>query len=788
MMYEDYQFETAYLCLHFEKDVVDAIVAEYPGFANHVVEIFKQCRFSNVEWKDRYALDAQTIREYISDDLHEAADLLENAYHISEKFDFCCVEDYIFVSEYEYGEISITINPICFHDVMVSCPNFYSKLEARFKKHKWIKYLCTNNEELRVGILWKSQDGLCASLEQFMIDEVKDDNVYDTLEVHVVNLPYLEKQLEKYIKEYNERLVDKMFKDLEKRLNNMENAEIKGTIEKRLESKKQQVENFSYPVKYSPEMMTYIKELRQVSENLYQIGELTQVFSKNLLVSMDDGWGYSAFLKCIRAEFSPFFIGDMEEYEISEHTVDPQNGVSAWEAYPISIKKHTAQLFENNSFSIISLDMTDWMDQIEDKDLLNYIRRICQYATRSICVFRFPYMDAKTVRQFERVLSTVASIRSLIIPPVSIDNMVKYTKEKIREKNFFITDPIDDLLEQWIQQAKNADVFYGYKSLDKMAAELIYQKALSCADKKTMKRISEDDVKKMLVDSMPDKDPYQLLDELIGIDSVKQKIKEIVAQIKMQQAMVEQGKNIEAPAIHMMFLGNPGTGKTTVARIIGQIFKKEGILQKGHFIEKQGNSFVKRYIGQSVTAIREACRDAYGSVLFIDEAYGMSVGHSTGKTSDETLPVLVAEMENHRDSMCVIMAGYSDEMKEFVKENAGLASRIPHIIEFPNYTKEELVEILFYMIDGKFDYDDAFKDTVTDYILNLSQNTLESKEFSNARFIRNFYEHLWGKAAYRMSLTGETELVLKKEDAVGVIEEESFDALNGEKTRKIGFK
>lgn len=547
-----------------------------------------------------------------------------------------------------------------------------------------------------------------------------------------------------------------------------------------------------FPVKYSPEMKAYIKELRQVTESLYKVGVLDRFYTKSLLISMDDGWGYSAFLRAIAQELAVYYRVDKNEKMHSEITFEKQDDFSEWEKQVGTVKTVSSKLTYKKWFAVMAYDLSEWVEQLSNPRFLNYLRRMGQYSKNILLVFRVPHMDVKSIRNIEREIANALSIRSIVIPPVANEDMVEYFKAELLEADFILPEECDDLLEQWICQEKNEGTFYGYKTLDKMAGELIYHKAL-CGNIEIRENecveIQPKDIKVMLNDEFLDDNPYEVLNELIGMAQVKTKIREIVAQIKMQKALEEQGKNVDKPSMHMLFLGAPGTGKTTVARLVGQIFKKEGILKKGHFIEKTGNEFIVRYVGETVQKARAVFRDAYGSVLFVDEAYGMVVGTSTGSTADELVPIFVAEMENHREDLCVIFAGYKDEMKEFLKTNSGMESRFSHIVEFPNYTREELIEIFFKLVDGKFEYEDELKESVIEYIHNIPEETFESKEFSNARFVRNLYEHLWGKAAFRISLSGEENICLKKADMISVIEEEDVKDIVSEKNKKtIGFK
>jgi SpoVK/Ycf46/Vps4 family AAA+-type ATPase len=239
----------------------------------------------------------------------------------------------------------------------------------------------------------------------------------------------------------------------------------------------------------------------------------------------------------------------------------------------------------------------------------------------------------------------------------------------------------------------------------------------------------------------------------------------------------------------MRFVGGPGTGKTTVARVIGKIFKENGILQKGGFFEYSGRNLCGRYVGETAPKTAGICRDAYGSVLFIDEAYSLYRTDSSGVDyGREALDTLIAEMENHRADLVVIMAGYSDEMNDLMQGNRGLESRMPYVIEFPNYDREELAEIFFRMAEEQTEFDDSFRKAVSDYFANISDEVLKSKNFSNARFVRNLFERTCAKSGMRKPFAATDKIVLDKEDFLLACSDNVFSELLNKKPKySIGF-
>ena len=255
------------------------------------------------------------------------------------------------------------------------------------------------------------------------------------------------------------------------------------------------------------------------------------------------------------------------------------------------------------------------------------------------------------------------------------------------------------------------------------------------------------------------------LDTLVGLASVKEEIKTLSNFIKIQQKRKEQGLKSSSVSYHCVFTGNPGTGKTTVARIVAQIYKDLGILSKGHLVETDRAGLVAEYVGQTAVKTNKIIDSALDGVLFIDEAYSLiGTGQDYGK---EAIATLLKRMEDNRDRLVVILAGYSKEMQDFINTNPGLQSRFNRYIEFPDYSAEELLQIFEKNI-AKFDYklEKEARVAMAEYF----QNAVENKDanFGNARFVRNIFEKTLEKQANRLStdpdLDTEELTLITKED------------------------
>ncbi len=226
----------------------------------------------------------------------------------------------------------------------------------------------------------------------------------------------------------------------------------------------------------------------------------------------------------------------------------------------------------------------------------------------------------------------------------------------------------------------------------------------------------------------------QLDTELIGLAPVKARIREIAAFLVVSRARSAMGLEASTPSLHMCFTGNPGTGKTTVALRMAEILHRLGYVRKGHVVSVTRDDLVGQYIGHTAPKTKEVLKKAMGGVLFIDEAYYLYRPENERDYGQEAIEILLQVMENHRDDLVVILAGYKDRMDTFFQSNPGMSSRIAHHIDFPDYNEGELTQIAGKMVEGmNYRLDHDAEKAMAEYI-NLRR---QQPHFANARSIRN---------------------------------------------------
>ncbi|MBQ2311687.1 MAG: AAA family ATPase [Firmicutes bacterium] len=253
------------------------------------------------------------------------------------------------------------------------------------------------------------------------------------------------------------------------------------------------------------------------------------------------------------------------------------------------------------------------------------------------------------------------------------------------------------------------------------------------------------------------RDPESLkeLDELVGLENVKTEIRSIVNFAKIQTIRRKRGLKVFPISYHLVFIGNPGTGKTTVARIVAKVYKELGLLSKGHLTEVDRSGLVAGYVGQTAIKTQDVISKAMGGILFIDEAYMLSSERDV--FGQEAIDTLLKAMEDHRDDLIVIVAGYESLMKTFIESNPGLKSRFNRFIHFEDYTPQELFDIFTGLCrKNQYTLSEDAEVLVKEYFRQVYESRTES--FGNGRAVRNCFEKMITNQANRMAQCEEASL------------------------------
>lgn len=406
------------------------------------------------------------------------------------------------------------------------------------------------------------------------------------------------------------------------------------------------------------------------------------------------------------------------------------------------------------------------LEKMLAQDIFNFIRNISNDNGKS----KYEYFNKIYLHGnycIEDIYNTEnTNIPNLLIKFCDIDNKLKNSNVKFSELliNFFavlgksyLSNPADRKTICVSKIAEQINAMNEYKNHNcclkqvEQKSEINYSSKVLNNDEKPVESKTID--KTTEVSNEPEETLDELLkklNSLIGLNEVKKEVEQIINLIKVKKKGEEFGEKSATLSLHLVFFGNPGTGKTTVARLLAKIYKSFGVLSTGQLIEVDRSGLVGGYVGQTAIKTQEVIDKAMGGILFIDEAYTLTHGKGENDFGQEAVDTILKAMEDHRDDFIVIVAGYPDLMKEFVASNPGLKSRFNQYINFEDYKPNELKEIFNLLCkEQNFTLSEDCSDFLNNYFEEIYNN--RSDDYANGRDVRNYFEKVVKARANRIA-------------------------------------
>lgn len=529
------------------------------------------------------------------------------------------------------------------------------------------------------------------------------------------------------------------------------------------------------------EFKDFAKEIVKVAPIIKKKRSQDVFAAQGYLFSTGDGCGLSTYLELFATLVEVLGLASIVAFS---SVVEIKLDLTSKPAEDLSVVYNVLENGDSELVKLLCIDIGKWIDKTDTEDFKKLLKNMQKASDKFIFAFRVPFVDKDVLGRVATSLNDLMSVRVLSIPPFDNVQTKEIARRDLQNYGLEMSVAAWQCFFERIAEEKRDGKFYGLNTIKKVVKELVYKKQVALSNgAKDATLIGVKDARKICSYKDDKGEGMAQLDKLVGCEQIKRQIEEILAQIEL--AKTQSG--LEKPCLHMRFVGSPGTGKTTVARILGKILKEKEVLRIGNLYEYKGRDFCGQYIGETAPKTSGMCRDAYGSVLFIDEAYSLYRGDDNSRDYGiEAIDTLISEMENHKDDLVVIMAGYTDDMEKLMDGNRGLKSRMPYTIEFPNFTRGQLFEIYKSMAADKFKIADDLYPAVKAYFEGLSDEVLNSKNFSNARFVRNLFERTWAKAAMRCQLEGQKSVALCASDFTNAASEKDF-AFQIEKKIKLGF-
>ncbi len=410
------------------------------------------------------------------------------------------------------------------------------------------------------------------------------------------------------------------------------------------------------------------------------------------------------------------------------------------------------------------------------------------------------FVEEKTSENLENIKRSLEKkgnyYRSIHFPDFDLDELIKIQEGILAEAGIDLEEKAKGILREIIKREKAGENFNNLRTLKKIMSELFFMGDSTQFSQDQPAPVVTPEICRKLLEKYPERkkeikkeSAWENLQGMVGLKDVKKTVEEILAYFIMEKRRQEMGLTTSEMCMHMEFSGNPGTGKTTVARIIGEILKEEGVLEQGHLIEASRSDLIGAYVGHTAIKTSSLIKKTRGNVLFIDEAYSLD-GGTNQDYGPEAIATLTKLMEDYRDDLVVILAGYPEEMEKLMEINPGLKERIAHRIHFPDYSGEELFAIFQHHLGNNFQVEEKANSLLRKFFQQAKTNS--GKDFGNGRLVRNIIERLKLKQSQRLFAEGERNPralnLIKVEDVERALEDRDINNNLKRMGRKtIGF-
>ena len=500
------------------------------------------------------------------------------------------------------------------------------------------------------------------------------------------------------------------------------------------------------------------------------------IYRRAYLFFCDKGRGYNHALKLLR------------KLHIALGLLAPEAVCVSCEYSPVTGLTREALDALKNPDVIVSVDLSDAPEEVEKAGFQSVLQQIRGLSKdqKNIVVFRLPYQKREQAKNAFRSFNWFFTAEPVVFQPLTERETLDMAKLFFQQLGWSLTPGALKEFSMLVRYARENGAFYGSHTVRKLVDDIV-SRTLAAEKRGDSRRIGVNDIRAArpfpelyegaggIADQPSFESAMRELDGMVGMAEVRRKVEEIIRSMKFAQLT-----GSSAPGLHMVLTGNPGTGKTTVARVIAKALKASGILSVGKCVECSTTDLIAQYVGQTAVKTRELCKSAYGSVLFIDEAYMLMPERGGGDFAAEALAELIAQMENHRDKLVVIMAGYAEEMEKMLEGNTGMKRRIPYQIHIPNCDPAQLTAIYFRLLDAavasgagkgyQIKYAKDLPAHVEKFFNSIPERVLRDRAFGNGGYARNLLDQTIVSALGRANPGTVADM-----DLSVVLETEDFD-------------